>query len=314
MNQVFGSVPALAARGLIKRFGDVVAVDGIDLEVRPAECFGLLGPNGAGKTTTIEMLVGLTAPDGGQLSLFGQDFGVRSSRAQKERIGVQLQETQLADKLTLLEVTRLFRSFYTSRGIEPRSALMSVGLWEKRGARVHQLSGGQRQRLAVATALVGQPDLLFLDEPTTGLDPQARRGLWDVVQAYRERGGSVLLTTHYMEEAAVLCDRLAIMDAGRVIAEGTPSDLVQQLDASQVLVLRTGGDPSDERLAELPGVSSLTRRDEARVLSLSQPSEAIPAIVGYLASVQAPIQSLETHQASLEDVFLHLTGKALRDG
>ena len=226
MNQVFGSVPALAARGLIKRFGDVVAVDGIDLEVRPAECFGLLGPNGAGKTTTIEMLVGLTAPDGGQLSLFGQDFGVRSSRAQKERIGVQLQETQLADKLTLLEVTRLFRSFYTSRGIEPRSALMSVGLWEKRGARVHQLSGGQSQRLAVATALVGQPDLLFLDEPTTGLDPQARRGLWDVVQAYRERGGSVLLTTHYMEEAAVLCDRLAIMDAGRVIAEGTPLSLI----------------------------------------------------------------------------------------
>ncbi len=306
--------PALAAHGLVKRFGDLVAVDGVDLEVRPAECFGLLGPNGAGKTTTIEMMVGLTEPDEGRLELFGQAFGTRASRAQKERIGVQLQETQLADKLTLIEVTRLFRSFYTSRGIAPRTALESVGLWEKRDARVHQLSGGQRQRLAVATALVGQPDLLFLDEPTTGLDPQARRALWDVVEAYRNRGGSVLLTTHYMEEAAILCDRLAIMDSGRVIAEGTPTDLVQQLDASQVLVLRTGGDPSDERLAGLPGVSGLTRRDDARVLSLSRPAEAIPAIVEYLASVQAPIQSLETHQASLEDVFLHLTGKALRDG
>jgi len=216
---------ALRCAGLRKRFADVTAVDGLDLEVFAGECFGLLGPNGAGKTTTVEILEGLTPADEGTVEVLGQEWGSggysENGRLLRERIGVQLQETQLAEKVTVVETLRLFRSFY-KRGQSVDQVIQTVALEEKRNARVGKLSGGQKQRLAVACALVSDPELLFLDEPTTGLDPQARLSLWDVVDKFREGGGTVLLTTHYMEEATRLCDRVAIMDHGKIIALGTP--------------------------------------------------------------------------------------------
>ena len=227
--------PPIHCAGLVKRYADVVAVAGLDLTVNARECFGLLGPNGAGKTTTIEILEGLTAPDRGEVEILGMRWtGGANTRALRERLGIQLQDTQLADKLTVEETVRLFRSFYrAAHSVE--EVLGLVGLEEKRGAWVGKLSGGQKQRLAVACALVSQPELLFLDEPTTGLDPQSRRQLWDVIGRFRAAGGTVLLTTHYMEEAERLCDRVAIMDHGTVIALGTPRALIASLGAEHVV-------------------------------------------------------------------------------
>jgi ABC-2 type transport system ATP-binding protein len=225
---------AVKCHDLRKRYGDVVAVDGLSLEVRRGECFGLLGPNGAGKTTTIEILEGLLAPDGGEVEVLGLRWD-RSESELRQRLGIQLQETQFTDKLTVEETIRLFRSFY-DRGKTVDELLGIVELESKRRSWVVKLSGGQKQRLSVACALVGDPDLLFLDEPTTGLDPQARRQLWDVLGRYRAGGGSVLITTHYMDEAQVLCDRVAIVDHGRVIAEGAPKDLIASLGAQKVVV------------------------------------------------------------------------------
>src|SRR4030095_12504052 len=220
---------AARCKGLVKRFADVIAVNGLDLEVFAGECFGLLGPNGAGKTTTIEILEGLTPADQGAVELLGKHWNsgdnFSDDRALRERIGVQLQETQLAEKVTVGETLRLFRSFY-KRGHSVDQVIRTVALEEKRNARVGKLSGGQKQRLAVACALVSDPELLFLDEPTTGLDPQARLSLWDVVEKFRAGGGTILLTTHYMEEATRLCDRVAIMDHGKIIALGTPLELI----------------------------------------------------------------------------------------
>src|SRR5215217_1762487 len=207
----------LLLRQLRKAYGDVVAVDGFDLEIHPGECFGLLGPNGAGKTTTIEICEGLTDPDAGEVVILGRRWG-SGDRELRELLGISLQETQFAEKLTVAETVRLFRSFYR-RGPAAREVIDVVQLGEKAGARVGQLSGGQRQRLALACALVGDPELLFLDEPTTGLDPQSRRQLWDIVNGFKAGGKTVLLTTHYMDEAERLCDRVAIVDHGRVIAE-----------------------------------------------------------------------------------------------
>ncbi|MGH7607552.1 MAG: ABC transporter ATP-binding protein, partial [Gemmatimonadales bacterium] len=212
-----------------------MAVAGLDLTVAAGECFGLLGPNGAGKTTTIEILEGLTAPDGGDVEILGRRWGAGAeARVLRERLGIQLQDTQLADKLTVTETLDLFRSFYrNAHTVEEILAL--VELEEKRRARVVTLSGGQKQRLAVACALVSRPELLFLDEPTTGLDPQSRRQLWDIIRRFRAAGGTVLLTTHYMEEAERLCDRVAIMDHGRIIALGTPQELIASLGADHVV-------------------------------------------------------------------------------
>src|ERR1700735_5605522 len=218
------SGPALSLGGLRKAFADVVAVDGIDLEVAPGECFGLLGPNGAGKTTTIEICEGLTTPDEGTVELLGLNWQSGAGEL-RQRIGIQLQETQCPDKMTVEETLRLFRSFYRS-GITVDESIKLAQLEEKRKARVGGLSGGQKQRLAMATALVGNPELLFLDEPTTGLDPQARRHLWDLVEELKRAGRTIILTTHYMEEAEQLCDRVAIMDHGKVIALGTPNELI----------------------------------------------------------------------------------------
>jgi ABC-2 type transport system ATP-binding protein len=224
---------ALRCHDLRKRYGDVVAVDGLSLEIRRGECFGLLGPNGAGKTTTIEILEGLLAPDGGDVEVLGRAWR-RDERELRQRLGIQLQETKLAEKLTVEETLRLFRSFYR-RGHTVAELLAMVELEGKRASWVGKLSGGQKQRLALACALAGNPELLFLDEPTTGLDPQSRRQLWDLVRRIRAEGGTILLTTHYMDEAEVLCDRVAVVDHGRVIALGTPPELIASLGAPKVV-------------------------------------------------------------------------------
>src|SRR5918999_3264487 len=242
---------ALSVRNLHKRFGDVVAVAGLDLEVRRGECFGLLGPNGAGKTTTIEICEGLTTPDSGDVEVLGRRWRTHE-RELRELLGIQLQDTQLAEKLTVEETLRLFRSFYRE-GRDVADVLAVVQLEEKRRARVGTLSGGQKQRLALACAIVGDPELLFLDEPTTGLDPQARRQVWELVEQLKAAGRTILLTTHYMEEAERLADRVAIVDRGRVIALGTPRELVASLDAEHVVefaVTASGGTRAGASLDE----------------------------------------------------------------
>ena len=303
---------ALTCKGLIKRYTDVTAVDGLDLEVRLGECFGLLGPNGAGKTTTVEILEGLTPSDGGTVEVLGQQWGRGNDHALRERIGVQLQETQLAEKLTVEETVKLFRSFYT-RGRDVDDVIATVALDEKRQARVGKLSGGQKQRLAVACGLVSDPDLLFLDEPTTGLDPQARLNLWEIIERFRARGGTILLTTHYMEEAARLCDRVAIMDHGRVIALGSPQELVESLGADQVVEFTVKGEFQDNNLARLPGVRAVRPSNGSFCLTVSETGAAIPALLSELSRQSVRLDSLTTHQATLEDVFVSLTGRMLRD-
>jgi ABC-2 type transport system ATP-binding protein len=245
---------ALRVSNLKKSYKDVVAVNGLDLEVFPGECFGLLGPNGAGKTTTIEICEGLTDPDSGTVEVLGLQWA-NNAQELRERLGIQLQETQLPDKITVIETLQLFRSFYR-QGLSAEDAMALVQLQEKRNSRVGNLSGGQKQRLALACALVGNPDLLFLDEPTTGLDPQARRQLWDLITRFKADGRTILLTTHYMDEAEQLCDRVAIVDHGKAIALGTPQELIEKF----------GGEPV-----------------------------------------------VRTFSATLEDVFVTLTGRHLRD-
>ena len=286
---------------------------GLDLEVRAGECFGLLGPNGAGKTTTVEILEGLLQPDEGTVEILGMRWATHE-RAIRERIGVQLQETKLADKLTVAEIVRLFRSFYR-RGREVEEVLEIVQLTEKRRAWVSKLSGGQRQRLAIACALVSDPDILFLDEPTTGLDPQSRRQLWDVVAAFRARGGSVVLTTHYMDEAERLCDRVAVVDHGRTIAFGTPKELIASLGAEHVIefALADGQAPPEAALRALPGVHEV-RLDAGRTsLSVEELHSSLPAVIDELERHGLGMTELVTHHATLEDLFLHLTGRHLRD-
>ena len=299
----------------MKRFADVTAVDGLDLEVFAGECFGLLGPNGAGKTTTVEILEGLTPADQGVVELLGQHWnsgGSSADRALRERIGVQLQETQLAEKVTVAETLRLFRSFY-NRGHSVDEVIQTVALEEKRNARVGKLSGGQKQRLAVACALVSDPELLFLDEPTTGLDPQARLSLWDVVEKFRESGGSILLTTHYMEEATRLCDRVAIMDHGKIIALGTPLELIESLGADQIIEVQVTNDIPDDALTSLPGVTHLHKREKDYSLTVAEIGVALPALLAEIKRQDSELVSLTTHQATLEDVFVSLTGRMLRD-
>ncbi len=309
-------MPAIRCSGLTKRYGDVVAVAGLDLTVETGECFGLLGPNGAGKTTTIEILEGLTLPDAGEVEVLGMRWGMGHDRALRQRLGIQLQETQLADKLTVEETLHLFRSFYrASQTVD--DVLTLVELEEKRGSWVNKLSGGQKQRLAVACALVSRPEFLFLDEPTTGLDPQSRRQLWDVVTAFRARGGSVLLTTHYMEEAERLCDRVAIMDHGQMIALGTPRQLIASLGAEHVVEFAladgAGRAPSVDELAVLPGVQAVRPAADRCALTVTAVHRAVPALLALLERRGAELSMLATHHATLEDVFVSLTGRQLRD-
>lgn len=306
---------ALHCQALVKRFADVTAVDGLDLEVRHGECFGLLGPNGAGKTTTVEILEGLTPADSGTVEVLGQRWGAGDDRSLRNRLGVQLQETQLAEKVTVEETIRLFRSFY-KRGPGVGEIINSVELNEKRDARVGKLSGGQKQRLAIACALVGDPELLFLDEPTTGLDPQARLKLWDIIEKFRSGGGTILLTTHYMEEAERLCDRVAIMDHGRMIALGTPQELIASLEADQIVEFSATGELQEEALAQLPGVRRVRQSGDGSSYSLTvqEISTALPALLAELERQRVELLTLTTHQATLEDVFVSLTGRMLRDG
>jgi ABC-2 type transport system ATP-binding protein len=304
--------PALRCTGLVKRYPDVTAVDGIDLEVRMGECFGLLGPNGAGKTTTVEIFEGLTRPDGGHVEVLGSAWGKGHDRALRNRFGVQLQETQLSEKLTVKETIRMFRSFYT-RGRDIESIIRLVELEEKRDARVGKLSGGQKQRLAIACALTGDPDLLFLDEPTTGLDPQARLKLWDIVEQFRAGGGSIVLTTHYMEEAARLCDRVGVMDHGRVIALGTPTELIASLGADQIVEFTVKGKVEEQSLENLPGVRGVRATNNKYALTVSDIALALPALLAEIERQGAGLLTLTTHQATLEDVFVSLTGRMLRD-
>jgi ABC-2 type transport system ATP-binding protein len=307
--------PALRCTGLVKRYGDLVAVNGLDLEVQAGECFGLLGPNGAGKTTTIEILEGLVAHDEGEVEVLGQRWGRGDDRALRQRLGIQLQETQLSEKLTVFETLRLFRSFYAA-GRPIDDVLAIVELESKRDALVGKLSGGQRQRLSVGCALVGAPDALFLDEPTTGLDPQSRRQLWAVLEAFRRDGGTVLLTTHYMDEAQTLCDRVAVVDLGRVIALGTPGELIASLGAEHVVefALEAGAPALDlATLGALPGVIDARAEDGRVLLSASAVHLAVPALLSALSAADAPLALLTTHSATLEDVFVKLTGRHLRD-
>jgi len=304
--------PAIQVRGLVKRYADVVAVNGVDLEVRSGECFGLLGPNGAGKTTTIEILEGLNLPDAGDVQVLGEHWTGGADRALRERLGIQLQETKLQDKVSVLETLELFRSFYR-RGPSPEDVMRRVALEEKRNAWVVKLSGGQRQRLSLACALVNDPELLFLDEPTTGLDPQSRRQLWDLIDEFRNRGGTTLLTTHYMDEAERLCDHVAIMDHGRVIALGTPAELIASLGAEHVVEFSSDGAPDLGAIERLPSVSQVRREAADFALIVAEPHVAIPALLAELARQGVALQRLTTHHATLEDVFVSMTGRTLRD-
>ncbi len=304
--------PAIHCRGLKKYFPDVKAVDGLDLRIDRGECFGLLGPNGAGKTTTIEILEGLLPPDGGDVEVLGRRWN-GEERELRERIGISLQETQFTDKLTVFETLTLFRSFYRE-GHDPDELLRRLSLEEKRNSRVGKLSGGQKQRLAVACALVGLPEILFLDEPTTGLDPQSRLQLWQVVTEFRANGGTILLTTHYMDEAERLCDRIAIVDHGKVIALGTPKELIAKLDAPNIVEFTSAPALPDEAFANLcAGYHGCAKRGDAWQLRVDSLAEAVPRLIAVVEKSGAKLVTLTTHAATLEDLFVALTGRELRD-
>ncbi len=300
-------------RSLRKTFCDVTAVESLDLDIRTGECFGLLGPNGAGKTTTIEICEGLTEPDAGEVLVLGRRWG-EDDRELRARLGISLQETQFSEKLTVEETVRLFRSFYR-QGPTVDAVIDTVQLQEKRGGRVGQLSGGQRQRLALACALVGDPDLLFLDEPTTGLDPQSRRQLWDLIERFKADGRAILLTTHYMEEAERLCDRVAIVDRGRIIALGTPRELVASLSAEHVVEFAVGPEDGVDEAAirAVPGVCAAARRDGTWRVRVADLHRTVPALLAELHRENVQLTELRTHSATLEDVFVELTGRRLRD-
>ncbi|MBI5070453.1 MAG: ABC transporter ATP-binding protein [Deltaproteobacteria bacterium] len=302
---------AIRCRGLVKAYDDVVAVDGLDLEVRRGECFGLLGPNGAGKTTTLEVLEGLLAPTRGEVEVLGRRWADGAAWL-RQRLGITLQETRLSDKQTVREAVSLFRSFYP-RGRDVDEVIGLVSLEEKRDAWYEKLSGGQKQRLAVACALVGDPELLFLDEPTTGLDPQSRRQLWEVVAAMKAEGRTVVLTTHYMDEAERLCDRVAVVDHGKVIALGTPRELIERVVGHEVVEFQAAAALDEARLAALPGVRAVHRRNGAFALTVDRVHRTVPALLGELDGAGARLDRLSTHSATLEDVFVALTGRRLRD-
>ncbi|HET7608268.1 MAG TPA: ABC transporter ATP-binding protein [Gammaproteobacteria bacterium] len=304
---------ALRVRALRKAYKDVVAVGGLDLEVPAGECFGLLGPNGAGKTTTIEICEGLTARDSGEVEVLGMRWET-DARALKQRLGIQLQETQLSDKLTVEETVRLFRSFFDN-GPTPEHVIALVQLEEKRRSRVGTLSGGQKQRLALACALVGDPEVLFLDEPTTGLDPQARRQLWDLIEEFKRAGRTIVLTTHYMDEAERLCERVAIMDHGKIIALGSPRELVASIGVEHVVEFSV----DDAARLDAAALRAIDGVRDARIengtvrMQVTALHRAVPALLAELVRRNVKLAELRTHSATLEDVFVTLTGRHLRD-
>jgi ABC-2 type transport system ATP-binding protein len=308
---------AVQCRQLVKQYPGkppVLAVRGLDLTVEEGECFGLLGPNGAGKTTTMEIVEGLLDATSGEVEVLGHRWD-ENPDAIREQIGISLQETRLADKQTVRETVTLFRSFYKS-GLTPDEAIARVSLEDKQHSFIVKLSGGQTQRLAVACALVGDPRLLFLDEPTTGLDPQSRRQLWEVIGQFRKTGRTVMLTTHYMDEAERLCDRVAIVDHGQVIALGSPAQLIAQLGGENIVdfALEAAAPALDEaELSRLPAVRSARAAAEGYSLAVTQPHVALPALLAFLQSRGLALAHLTTRHATLEDVFVSLTGRHLEE-
>jgi ABC-2 type transport system ATP-binding protein len=304
-------MPALEVEGLRKRYGGLVAVDDVSFEVAPGELFGILGPNGAGKTTTLEMIEGLRSPDAGRITILGLD-AVRRRRQVQERIGVQLQAQTLWPDLTVSETLRLFASLYRRR-LPLSTVLERFALVDKAGALVKHLSGGQKQRLAVATALVNDPDLVFLDEPTTGLDPQARLSFWELISGMREEGKTVILTTHYMEEAEALCQRVAIMDHGRIIAIGSPRELVSSLRFENTIEAQLEGDVAMDALSGLPAVRRVSRGDDTYFLHSNNVAASLAGLIQLGGRDGFVVQALQVRTATLEDVFISLTGRRLRD-
>ncbi len=307
------STPALAieVRGLVKRFEDTVAVAGTHFEVRTGQCVGLLGPNGAGKTTTVEILEGLQKPTEGEVRLLGRRWETDTEYL-REHIGIALQETRFYERTTVEETVRLFRSFY-KRGLEVEEAIALVRLEEKRRAHTVKLSGGQRQRLALAVALVADPEILFLDEPTTGLDPQSRRALWDVIEGLKGKGRTVVLTTHYMEEAQVLCDQVIIMDHGRIVGQGTPAQLIASIGGDQVIEFATTPELPAEAFTEVPTFVSHHPRGDGHTVTVKELHRALPGVLAAVTARGAQLRYLSTRQATLDDVFLALTGRSLRE-
>lgn len=310
---IFGP-PIIEVRGLVKRYGSNVAVKGVDLTVREHEIFGILGPNGAGKTTTLEMIEGLREPDEGTIMLAGID-GLKNPVALKKAIGVQLQTTALFDHLSLAELIELFAALYDADTSPSRidELIGLVSLQEKRNAKVDSLSGGQKQRLSIALAMVNDPKVLFLDEPTTGLDPQARRNLWDVVRDLRAGGTTIVLTSHYMEEAEELCDRVAVMDHGEIIACDTPLALVQSLGQSSVVRVRVEGQVDPERLNTLRGATMATLEDGQLEIQTTDVPATLIDLFALAESLNLRLDNLTSQSATLEDVFLSYTGRSLRE-
>ncbi|MEL7497881.1 MAG: ABC transporter ATP-binding protein [Planctomycetota bacterium] len=308
---------AIRCQDLVKTYPGkppVEAVRGINFEIEVGECYGVLGPNGAGKTTTIEILEGLLDATSGSAEVLGMNWS-SDGHSIRERIGVSLQETRLSERLSVNETLQLFRSFYAD-GLTPLEAMAKVSLEEKKDAWIKTLSGGQKQRLAVATALVGNPELIFLDEPTTGLDPTSRRQLWEIIETFKRESKTVLLTTHYMEEAERLCDRVAIFDAGKIIAEGTPQELIRSVGAEHIIEFSVDADPAVvdvHDISSIDTVDKVERLDDAFYLTVGKPHVVLSELISKLSRQSLALSSLSTRHASLEDVFVNLTGRHLLD-
>ncbi len=306
-----GPEAVLSVEGLTKRYGSLVAVDGISFEVRRGETFGMLGPNGAGKTTTLEMIEGLRTPGAGRITLLGLD-AVRQRRAVQERIGVQLQSQALWPELTVEETLKTFRALFR-RKVPLEGLLERFSLVGKRRALVRNLSGGQKQRLSVATALVNDPEVVFLDEPTTGLDPQGRHSFWDLIRDMRGRGKTVIVTTHYIEEAEALCERVAIMDQGQIMALDTPRQLIRGLAFDNTVECSFAGSVGRERLLALPAVRDVRSENGAHFLFTNDVSATLAGLMDVTDDSGQRVKTLQVRTATLEDVFISLTGRRLRD-
>ena len=304
----------IRCRDLVVAYGNLVAVNRLSLEIRRGECFGLLGPNGAGKTTAVEVFEGLLRPREGTVEILGESWGRSEAgdRRLRQRLGVALQETHFPENLTVTEIIRLFRSFYVG-GRDVEELIVLLGLEEKRNTRVGKLSSGQRQRLALTCALVGDPEIVFLDEPTTGLDPHARLTIWQALETLIRDGRTVVLTTHYMEEAARLCRRVGIIDSGRLIALDSPAGLVRTLGADEIVEIKAEGEFPLEAVCGLPGVRRVEKREQRWILMVNDSARTLPALLQTLSDRNLRVDSVLTHQATLEDVFVHLTGKELND-
>jgi ABC-2 type transport system ATP-binding protein len=303
------SVPVVRVEGIRKHYGRTVAVDDVSFEVRPGEIFGLIGPNGAGKTTTMECVEGLRSPDRGSIAVLGLD-PVRDVYRLQDRIGVQLQEAQLQKRIKVREAVDLWASLYR-KSVEPARLLEQLGLVEKQNAWFMTLSGGQKQRLFIALALINDPELVFLDELTTGLDPQARRAIWELVRGIRQRGKTVFMTTHLMDEAERLCDRVAIIDRGRIIDIDSPAALVRRHCPERTVIVTTTQPSADATFRQLPSVTAVERRDDD-VSIQGRGDDFVTAVIQCLAVHAIPVTDLRTESPTLEDVFLRVTGHSIR--